>query len=362
MLGVVKEMSIQYLFKNNNYELSNRNYEADYSNQLSLKTDMTMSGKYLSSYPRFNIQIKKFCEYPSHKIINNLEQDIKNKFKIQNQVIIGSGSNGLLQNLVKIFFNKGGNLVTPYLTFNQAEFATSSLNCYTKRVYMKNNNIDLKRMYNSIDKDTKMVYICNPNNPTGLILKNKDIINFSKKIDCTLVIDESAIEFSNKESLLNEKNISSNIIILRTFSKAYGIASLRVGYLVCNKQFQKKYKQNITVNEVSGVSCIIAKRVLNSNKYKKNINKIQLERNYLTKELKKIFIECYESESNIILTKTYFKKEIIQLLINYEISVLPVYDEKKNLLIRIAIQDHKTNKHFIKTLTNILKNNKFILG
>ncbi|MDD4298830.1 MAG: aminotransferase class I/II-fold pyridoxal phosphate-dependent enzyme [Bacilli bacterium] len=350
-------MSTRYLYKNNYFVLSDRNFEDDYSNTISLSIDMTMSGKYLARYPKFKLNTKKFCDYPSHKEITKLELKIKEKYNIKNSVIIGSGSNGILQNLIKILFKDGGNLVTPFLTFNQAEYATSALNCKTKRVYMSDNNINLDKIFKSVDKETKMVYICNPNNPSGLIIDNKKLIKLSKELNCAVVVDESSIEFSNYSSLIEEDNIPDNLYIIKTFSKAYGIANLRVGYLICNKNFEKIYKQNITVNEVSGVSCIIAEQVLNSNRYKKNIKKIKSEIKYLVEQLKNLNIECYPTNSNILLTKSSFEQEILEQLYKNSISVVPIYDEKNNLLIRIAIQNHATNRKFIKKISSIIEEN-----
>jgi len=345
---------IQSYCKNNNYLISKRNYNDDYSNIESLKIDMTMSGKYLSDYPKFTFDVKKFCEYPGHKEIKSLESKLKKKLMIKKQVIIGSGSNGILQNLVKIIFKDGGNLVTPYLTFNQVEYAVSSMNCYTRRVYMKDYEIDFAKLYKSIDENTKMVYICNPNNPTGLISSNADIIDLANKIKCIVVVDESSIEFSNAKSL-TEVDFPNNILIVRTFSKAYGLANLRVGYLICNREMEKLYKENITVNEVSGVSCIIAEKVLDSSKYQKNICLIIREKEYLVSELEKMTIECYNTNSNTILTKNSFDYKFLDKLHDNEVSVLPVYTQDEKIKIRIAVQDHETNKEFIERFSKCLK-------
>jgi histidinol-phosphate aminotransferase len=346
-------MYIQSYCKNSNYLISKRNYNDDYSNIESLKIDMTMSGKYLSDYPKFDFDTKKFCEYPMHKEIRSLELNLKKIFKIKKRVIIGSGSNGILQNLVKIFFKNGGNLVTPYLTFNQVEYAVSSMNCYTRRVYMKDYKINFSRLYKSIDENTKMVYICNPNNPTGLICSNNDILDLASKIKCMLVVDESAIEFSNIRSLV-EFNFPSNILIVRTFSKAYGLANLRVGYLICDSKVEKLYKENITVNEVSGISCILAKKVLDSSNYQENVFLINKEKEYLINEFKRLGIECYNSQSNTLLTKNSFDCNLLKKLCENEISILPVHSQNGKIEIRIAVQDHKTNKEFIERFTKCL--------
>lgn len=348
-------MYTQSYYKNNNYIISNRNYSDDYANLESLEIDMTMSGKYLTDYPDFSLDLSKLCKYPSHYEIILLEEKLKKRLRIDKEVIVGSGSNGILHNLVKIFFKDGGNLVTPYLTFNIVEYGVSSLNGYTKRVFMNDLEIDYKRLYDSVDEDTKMIYICNPNNPTNIVCSNQDIIELANKVKCVVVIDEAGIEFSNQKSLI-EEDFPDNVLVVRTFSKAYGLANLRVGYLVCDKETEKIYKENIASNDASGLSCMIAIKALESGKYIDNVKIINKEKEYLIKELEKIGVECYNSQSNTIFTKKIFDNKFIEKLHDNGVSLLPIYDQDNNMKLRIAIQDHNTNKEFIKRFAICYKN------
>lgn len=341
------------------YEISKRDFTDDYANYKSKKIDMTLSGKYLYKYPKFTINYSEFSEYPTHKAIEELKNVIIKTQKIkQKEVIIGTGANGILQNIVKILFKQGGNLVTPFLTFNQPEYAVTSIGGYTKRVYMKNNvEVDINNIMQSIDEQTKMIYICNPNNPTGILMNNKDIIKIANETKKYVVVDESAIEFSEENSLLNEE-LPNNIIVIRSLSKAYGIANLRVGYMICSKIFKELYDKNITVNEISGISCEYAKKVLESNNYKKNVKIIKNEREKLQKELEKLGIEFYESKSNILFTKTKLNSNILNELHKNDISVVNTYDKEKIPHIRIAVQDRKTNDIFIEKFKEIF--NKYM--
>lgn len=352
-------MFIQYLFKNKHYIISNRNFLSDYSRIKSEEIDMTLSGKYLSKYEKINIDFTEFDKYPSYSNIEKLEKEIKYHENTSQEIIIGSGANGILQNIVKILFINKGNLVTPFLTFNQVEFAVTSLGGYTKRVYTNNYNIDLNKLKKTIDIKTRMVYICNPNNPTGLYINNNELIKFAKSIHIPVVIDESGIEFTNKKSLLSYKKLPNNLIVVRSFSKAYGIANLRIGYMGCNRSFKEKYLKNTTTNEFSGLSCMIALNLLKNGRKNvyNNIKYILEEKKKIIKELRTIGIECINSQSNTLMTKTTFNKNFIKKLTNNHVSVVPVYDEQNKIHIRIAIQDKETNKKFILILKKIIKNN-----
>ena len=346
-------MCTQYYLKKIYIE-SSRNFLDDYSNTESKEIDMTLSGTYLYKYPNFNIDEKKFCTYPSKVEANNLIKLLKDKYKIEDDVIIGTGSNGIIQNIVKILIEPDDNIVTPFYTFNQVEYATTTLKGITRRVKCNDYNIDIKLLEDSIDINTKMVYICNPNNPTGIYYPSKKIIAFANRIKPIIVVDESSIEFTDKKSVLDYGKLPKNMIVIRSFSKAYGLANLRIGYMICSSEFKKKYIKNTTVNEFSGISIICAKEMLlNYNLVQKNIEKINLEKSKLVFELKKMNIDVINSASNTIMTKTTFNEKIVNELLKKNISVVTVYDEFGKLHFRIAVQDKKSNDEFIKRLKRI---------
>lgn len=358
-------MSTRYYCQKQLYKISKRDYSNDYSKIESKAIDMTLSGRYLSTYPNIQIPIYQFDKYPLSIHIKELETLIKSKIATNNEIIIGSGANGVLQNIIKILFQEKGNLITSFYTFDQAEYAVTSYGSETKRVYTDKYNLDLDKVIKSIDENTKMIYICNPNNPTGKFINSKELINLAKKIKVPLVVDESGIEFTRQPGILEiTKKLPRNLLVIRSFSKAYGLANLRIGYLTCSKKFKDKYSKNITTNEYSGISCIIAKKILEeSEKYMKdNIDKILQEREKMIKELTKIGIDLENSYSNTIFTKTYFDKQFLKELEKNNVSVVPIYDKNNQLHIRIAIQDFQTNKKFIVEMKKILKNKKLILG
>lgn len=352
-------MSIQYYFKNNYYVESKRNYLDDYSNIVSKEIDMTLSGRYLSHYPILKFNYSKLDRYPLHIHISRLKNEIKKVYNIidNKSVILGAGSNGILQNVVKMLFEPGDNLVTPYLTFDQAEFAVTSLGGITRRCYMDKYDISLDNISSSIDSKTKLVYICNPNNPTGKIISNEEIIDFAKlNKDINIIIDESNIEFSNQKSLLTNE-YPKNILVLKSFSKAYGLANLRIGYMVCENDFADKYQKATTVNEFSGVSCEIALQVLKSSVYLKNVKNVKKQLKFINTNLNKYGIKVISSNSNTLLTETAFSKEIYEELSNRNVSVVPIIDQDNLLHFRIAIQDSKTNKKFIKQIKEVFEKN-----
>lgn len=339
--------------KNKYWIKSKRTFLEDYSSSPKKKINMVLSGKYLGEYPNFNIDEKNLDCYPSNLIIPKFEEKLKKLLGYKGSIVLGGGVDGLLQNLIKIFFTKKGNLVTPYLTFNQAEFAVTSMGAYTKRVFMNNNSLDLYNILNSIDRKTRMVYICNPNNLTGEYVESKELAKIVNKINkkIAVVIDESGIEFAG-ESISNY-GLNENIVILRSFSKCYGLAGARIGYMLCSNEILDLYKRNVSSNTVSTIACNIAEKMLKNNLYKQNIDKIIEERNKLSRALKLLGIETYISQSNVLFTKNSLPSNFIENLYKNEVSVLPCLDQYNDLHIRIAVQDEKTNDAFIKKLKYI---------
>lgn len=346
-------MCTQYYLKNNYIE-SSRNFSDDYANIDSRKIDMTLSGIYLYKYPSFNIDLKQLCLYPSKYDADDLIEKIKRRFNIQNSVVLGPGSNGILQNIIKITLKAGDNLVTPFYSFNQAEYATTSLGCITRRVKCNNYQIDFDSIEKSIDSKTKIVYICNPNNPTGIYVSSRKIIDFAKTVSPIVIVDESGIEFTNKESILDYDDIPDNIIVLRSFSKAYGLANMRIGYMCCSSEFEKMYIDNTTINEYSGLSVSFAIKMLDNYEYVlKNIELINKEKNKIINQLEKMGIETIKSDSNTIMSKTIIDEQLIKELFNEDVSLIKVYDEEAKIHFRIAVQDIELNDIFIKKIKEL---------
>lgn len=346
-------------YSENDYIESSRNFSDDYANIESKKIDMTLSGIYLYKYPKFDIDLKQLCLYPTKYDAINLIEIIKKKLGICSSIVLGSGSNGILQNIIKIILKKGDNLVTPFYSFNQGEYAATALGCVTRRVKCDNYKINFESLKRSIDQSTKIVYLCNPNNPTGIYVSSKKIIDFAKDVESIVIVDESGIDFTNKKSILEYKNIPNNLIVLRSFSKAYGLANMRIGYMCCSLEFEKYYINNTTINEYSGLSVSFAIKMLENYDYvSKNVELINKEKNDMIIELKKIGIDTIHSDSNTIMSKTIIDEQLIKELFKENISLIKVYDEYNKIHFRVAVQSVELNKIFIKKMQKILKNRK----
>ena len=168
-----------------------------------------------------------------------------NNVKKEN-ILVSAGSSFLLELITKYVSLDKGHIIIPDPSFTIfapiAEFLGMS-----KSVIALNDKkkIDLVKMKSSIQKDTKLIYICNPNNPTGDLLSRAEIENFIKSIPDNIIIlvDEAYIEFTTQKSLSDLVDIYKNLIVTRTFSKLYGFAGARLGYAIGHPKMIENLKK-----------------------------------------------------------------------------------------------------------------------
>ncbi|WP_010650659.1 histidinol-phosphate transaminase [Oceanobacillus massiliensis] len=160
----------------------------------------------------------------------------------QNQFIFGSGTEEIIQMLCRSFLVAGSNVIMAAPTFPQYKHYALIEGAAVKEIPTnKHGYHDLERMLAAIDEKTKIVWLCSPNNPTGTVISDKDFESFMNKCPKHVVVafDEAYYEFMDREADVNALsyiNRFHNLIVMRTFSKAYGLAGLRIGYGIANEQ------------------------------------------------------------------------------------------------------------------------------
>jgi histidinol-phosphate aminotransferase len=183
---------------------------------------------------------KNFKRYPDSDG-TFLRKVIAKKFKLdQNKIILGNGSDQIFELICKAFLNKNDEVVVPQYSFIIYRIY-SKLNS-AKVVYAKENNFtsSVENILSCITKKTKIVFIANPNNPTGTYVNKKEILRLRKKLrsDILLVVDDAYFEYMNfkdYECGLKLFSKTKNVVVTRTFSKIYGLAGLRVGWGYASK-------------------------------------------------------------------------------------------------------------------------------
>lgn len=166
----------------------------------------------------------------------NLRTSLANFYHVaENELILGNGSDDLIAIITRALLYPGVNTVMADLSFSQYWHNAEIEGAEVRKVPLKDGVHDLDAMLEAIDDKTSVVWVCNPNNPTGTIVSDEALSAFLAKVpeDVFVVLDEAYIEYvtsTDYKNTLHYYREYSNVILLRTFSKAYGLASFRVGY------------------------------------------------------------------------------------------------------------------------------------
>lgn len=178
------------------------------------------------------------------------------------QVVFSNGSDEMVQMVCNTFLNSGDITLCSENTFSEYKFSTLVCGAIYQTVPLKDWCYDLEAMLEAIEERTKLIFVCNPNNPTGTWRSHQDIINFLDRVPShvMVIVDEAYVEYADDPqfpSLLKELSKRKNLIILRTFSKLYGLAGLRVGYALSHADVVheiKRVKQPFNVNLLAQIA------------------------------------------------------------------------------------------------------------
>jgi len=174
-------------------------------------------------------------------------------------IAVGNGSDEILKMLAEAFINPDDEVILPYPTFSEYEFVGTVMGAKCIKVPLRNNTHDLKAMLEHVNPRTKVIVICNPNNPTGTIVSGQALREFAKELpqDVLLVVDEAYSEYVDHPDYESAQGILGyrpQTMVLRTFSKLYGLAALRLGYGISSPeiiQTLEKVREPFNVNSLA---------------------------------------------------------------------------------------------------------------
>jgi len=300
--------------------------------------------------------------YPDSNSLN-LKKNIQKYTKIPiSQIVIGNGATEIIYNFCKAFFSSKTSVLIPVPTFG--EYEASAKLAGAKIVFFK--TMDLK---NNIDDfifklpKNGCTFLCNPNNPTGTLLCKKEmkkIILAAKKKNSLVFLDECFIELvpDHDESIISWIKNYDNLFILRSFTKSYGLAGIRIGYGLGPKNLISILNQIKIPWNVSGLAQQAASSAISTPSYLKKTRKlIKIESNFLKEKISKLKnFELYDSAANFILIKSKFKSATIQKkLLKNKILIRDCSSFRglDNFHIRISVKTRKENLKLIKELEKI---------
>jgi len=225
-------------------------------------------------------------------------------------IVIGAGVDGVLDTLVKIFIETGDEALIPIPTFSLYESLVKIAGGMPE--YMKRKSgeysIPLDELISACNEKTKMVFISSPNNPTGNCIPEGEMRAIIESVPkAMVVIDEAYVEFADS-SLVHLVKEYENVLVLRTFSKAFGLAGLRVGYAVIPEWLASAYKKvsiPFCVNSIAIKAAIVALR--DKEHLLKSVKLVRHEREFLLENLQR-FLKVYPSQ---VRARGRFSAEIV---------------------------------------------------
>jgi histidinol-phosphate aminotransferase len=279
-------------------------------------------------------------------------------------IIVGTGSDQLIQVMTNVFVGVGDKVIYPVPSFGM--YRDSCLiagGTPVKYILEPNEKFEYSKetIIDAYEKEQpKIIYICNPNNPTGNIMSIVDILEVVKY--CTnsvVVVDEAYAEFCDTTVIPYVKEYE-NLLVLRTFSKAYGLAGIRCGYSISCKKLADAINLTRPPYNISSLSQYIAQLVLfDKQEINKNIEYLIEQREWMIGKLAKIKgVEVYKSYANFILVKVYNCSEVYKKLCEKGLFIR-TFGQAPLLAgcLRISIGTNEQNTIFLDELSTICYNN-----
>ena len=306
-------------------------------------------------------EVKNISRYPESSSFY-LRMALSKKLGVgEDQIIFGNGSDELIVLVLKALISKGDEVVVAYPTFLIYEIQAKIAGAKVVKVPLKNLRYSLGEIAKKVTKKTKVIFIANPDNPTGTYVNEREVKDFLAKIPkrVSVFFDEAYFEFAPKDFPQTLKLLKKygNIIVTRTFSKAYGLAGLRIGYGVMTRELAgilNKIREPFNINRFAQVAALAALK--NKGFLRKVTTHVKKEKKYLYEELKKCNLSFTESATNFVLVD--FKRDASRLcdyLLKQGVIVRGLKGWGLKNFFRVTAGLSCENKKFINCLKSYLK-------
>ena len=274
-------------------------------------------------------------------------------------IFLGNGSDEIIDLLIRIFCEPGiDEILTTAPTYGMYKVSAAINNVRIREILLDETfQLDADKLWGAATDNTKLVFLCSPNNPTGNLLDKDQVLKIVNQFDGIVVVDEAYIDFANDPGFIEYCSQYPNLVVMQTFSKAWGMAGIRLGVAYTSEAIVKylnKVKPPYNVNQLT------QKQALTSLEDAHEINmlvaKVQNGREWLRKELSQLnFVEkVYSSDANFILVKMNQPKTTYNFLIDHQIVVR----DRSNVelcegCLRITVGTEEENQRLVDVLKRI---------
>jgi histidinol-phosphate aminotransferase len=289
-----------------------------------------------------------------------LKQKLADKFSVKPEnIVISAGSVALMDMSIKAFVGDGENVVTAELTFEGYKYMSRVNHRECRQSKLTNNSIDLKKILELCDEKTRLIFIANPNNPTGTINTHAEMVELMENIppETYVVSDEAYVEYVTDSNFPDTQSLQKtypNLIIFKTFSKIYGLAGLRVGYAIAHEDVISTLRDHWTPFSINGLGYPAAIASLDDEQYIKKCTAVNAEeRTYLYKELIALGFNAVEPKGNFIFIQFDTKSEAEQVNKQLEedgILIRPLDRFGSDTALRITVGMPDENRYVVECL------------
>jgi len=272
-------------------------------------------------------------------------------------IVLGNGSDEIIGMLTNAFLVPGDEVIIPLPSFLMYEITAKSAGARPVFVPLNSLSIDLEGIAEKISNKTRIIFLCNPNNPTGTILSKSDFEKFLQKVpqDVIIVVDEAYIEFVRDENCLRSIgyiNSEHPVVTIRTFSKVYGLAGLRIGYGVMSEDISGILNRirppfNASIPAQAGAVAALD----DEDFFKKTVRLVHDELDYMYESLKERGIRYFPTQANFFLIDMEKNADdVFESMLKLGVIVRSMTSYGYPEYIRVSVGLHKQNIRFIKAL------------
>jgi histidinol-phosphate aminotransferase len=292
-----------------------------------------------------------------------LKQALSDRLRIEaSRIFLGNGSNEIIELALKTFLTPGDEVISPFPSFLMYTKAVQSLSGRNHLIPLAGFTVDLKGLLKGVGPRTKMVIVNNPNNPTGTVVTRKDWEYFIKRVpsEVLILLDEAYIDFVEDPNcpvgtdyLAKHKNL----LVVRTFSKAYGLAGLRIGYGLTSPEladYLNRVRQPFNVNSLALAGALGA---LEDNSFYQRTRRLILKgRKKLEGELQRLGLRVVPSQTNFILIEVPLEAQsLYETMLRQGVIIRSMKSFGLDRFIRVNVGLPSENTKFLRALHRSLK-------
>ena len=295
------------------------------------------------------------ARYPS-VLSDGLKSAIAKKLRVSDaQVLVGGGSDDVIDIIAKAFLEQGDIVAVPSPSYEFYGMFAALAGAKVVRCPLREPGFALDAE-SVVSVKPRLAFLCSPNNPTGNTFSKKAIVEVLERTTAVVVLDGAYIEFADAPSLIRLVSKYDNLLVLRTFSKAYGLAGLRIGYCVGSERLVEEMSPARRPFALNSFSEAVAIEALKDDSFVRDVTETnRKERTWLFKRFAELGIAAYPSEANFILFKSPIPaSELLDLMLDEGIALRDC--SKQPTLkdcARVTVGSRKDNERFIGALASM---------